>query len=142
MRILWVTTEMVPFAMAGGLADVSTALPNALAKRNHDVRIVLPFYSFIKAKITNPQLCSSFEDFSTRNVSIYLTNSSSEIPIYLIDHELFEIDSIYENEGMAERYALFSWVAAQLGKSVDWTPDIIHAHDWPTGPVAAFVNQD
>ncbi|MHA2168608.1 MAG: glycogen synthase, partial [Candidatus Kariarchaeaceae archaeon] len=38
--------------------------------------------------------------------------------------------------------ALFSWVAAQLGKSVDWTPDIIHAHDWPTGPVAAFVNQD
>jgi len=44
MNILFVSSEAVPFSKSGGLADVCGALPKALAKRGHDVRVVIPRY--------------------------------------------------------------------------------------------------
>ena len=44
MNIFWVTSEAVPFAKTGGLADVSGALPDALAARGHNVSIFMPWY--------------------------------------------------------------------------------------------------
>ena len=44
LKVLFVVSECVPFAKAGGLGDVSGALPITLAARGHDVRVVLPRY--------------------------------------------------------------------------------------------------
>ena len=44
MKILFVASEVDPFAKTGGLADVAAALPKALAALGHDVRIVMPLY--------------------------------------------------------------------------------------------------
>ena len=44
MKILWVTSEATPYAKTGGLADVSGALPEALAKRGHQVTVFMPYY--------------------------------------------------------------------------------------------------
>ncbi|RPH97109.1 glycogen synthase, partial [candidate division KSB1 bacterium] len=46
-KVLFVTSEVTPFSKTGGLADVSGALPAALATAGCDVRIVTPFYGFI-----------------------------------------------------------------------------------------------
>ena len=53
MKILMTTSEAVPFAKTGGLADAVSALSIALAKLGHDVRIVLPrYYSISREKLT------------------------------------------------------------------------------------------
>ena len=44
LKVLFVSSEAVPFAKTGGLADVSGALPKALKGMGVDVRLVLPFY--------------------------------------------------------------------------------------------------
>ena len=51
MRILIATSEAVPFAKTGGLADVGYALPHAQKKQGADVRILLPAYREVLNKL-------------------------------------------------------------------------------------------
>ena len=52
MKILMVTSEAVPFAKTGGLADAVSALSLALSKQGHDVRIVMPrYYKIDRSKL-------------------------------------------------------------------------------------------
>ena len=50
MKILFTSSECVPFIKTGGLADVVGALAPVLAKKGHDVRVVLPLYTAIDSK--------------------------------------------------------------------------------------------
>ena len=52
MNVLIISAEVAPFAKVGGLADVAGALPKALHRQGHDVRVVMPCYKMIE---TNPQ---------------------------------------------------------------------------------------
>ena len=42
MNIVWATSESVPYAKTGGLADVSSALPKALAQRGPSIHVIMP----------------------------------------------------------------------------------------------------
>ncbi len=46
-KILFVSSEVVPFVKTGGLADVSAALPQMLSELGHEVRIVVPKYGAV-----------------------------------------------------------------------------------------------
>ncbi|HEY4219898.1 MAG TPA: glycogen/starch synthase, partial [Myxococcota bacterium] len=50
MRILFVSSEVAPFAKSGGLGDVSAALPRQLHALGHDVRVVVPMYSRVHGR--------------------------------------------------------------------------------------------
>ena len=47
MKILFATSECVPFVKTGGLADVVGALPKEILKAGEDVRVILPLYRAI-----------------------------------------------------------------------------------------------
>jgi len=47
LKILFVTSEVVPFVKTGGLADVSSALPQMLSEMGHEIRIVVPKYGAV-----------------------------------------------------------------------------------------------
>src|SRR2546428_3307018 len=49
LRVLFVASEVEPFAKTGGLADVASALPRVLAAKGHDVRVILPKYRGVEA---------------------------------------------------------------------------------------------
>ena len=49
-KILFVTSECVPFIKTGGLADVAGSLPKYFDKEKYDVRVMLPYYQCIPAK--------------------------------------------------------------------------------------------
>ena len=148
MKILMVSSEATPFAKSGGLADMVGALTRALDRAGHDVRIVLPrYYSIPRAsleKVDGP-LCVPVgwgEEWCAVYKSVL---PGSKAPVYFLDHErFFGREGIYGSKEETDfrdnpqRFSFFSRAVFQLCRKLGWIPDILHAHDWPTGLVPVY----
>jgi starch synthase len=66
--------------------------------------------------------------------------------VYLLDHEsLFGRGYLYDPPGSfaPDNLARFGFLcrgALQLCKSLGWTPDVFHVHDWPTALIPVYLN--
>ena len=150
MKILMVTSEAVPFAKTGGLADAVSALSIALTELGHDVRIVLPRYYKIdrdKLNILPGPMCVHC-GFGETWTAVYesVLPGKTPVPVYFIDHEqLFGRDGIYgtpqetDFHDNPERFTLLCQGAFQLCRKLNWIPDIIHAHDWSAALAPALL---
>ena len=56
LKILFLASEIAPFAKTGGLADVANSLPKALTALGHDVRLVMPCYASIPKNLLGKRL--------------------------------------------------------------------------------------
>lgn len=137
MNILFATSEAVPLAKTGGLADVAGALPKALNKRGVDTRVVLPKYAQIPAPLTLQfELVTHFNvSFGWRNQYCGLLRAEFDgITYYLIDNEFyFKRDGLYGYGDDAERFVFFCFAVMEAVRYMEFHPDIVHCHDWQTG---------
>lgn len=140
MRIAILTSEAVPFAKTGGLADVSGALPKALAQQDVDAKLILPLYDQIDRSLLNG---GSMENVrvewrgQVHHVRFWYSDAAGA-PAYLLDApEFFARPSIYGHNDDHIRFAFFSRAALALLKALDWQPDVVHGNDWPCGFAAA-----
>ena len=146
MRVMFVSSEAYPLAKTGGLADVSAALPRALAELGVDVRLVLPGYpcalETAPHKIVEAEFPRVTGAAPTRLIRTCMPDSG--LPVWLVDcADLFNrTGGLYQDHDgtdwsdNAQRFAYFSAVAAQLalGQLVpDWHADVVHANDWHAG---------
>ena len=150
MKILMISSEAVPFAKSGGLGDAVSALAIALARLGHDVRLLMPRYYFIPREdlvaIEGPMgVPMGREEHWTSIYSSFLP--SSEVPVYFMDFEeyfgrtgVYGLSSQSEYPDNPERFALLSRAAFQLCRKLGWTPDIMHAHDWPSSLVPVYLS--
>ncbi|HEV7799034.1 MAG TPA: glycogen/starch synthase, partial [Pyrinomonadaceae bacterium] len=136
MRVAILSSEVVPFAKTGGLADVAGALPKALAKQEVDARVILPLFQQIDRSLLSAEV---IEDVPVewrgqiRATRIYQSDAAGA-PAYLIDApEFFAKPSIYGYSNDHERFAFFCRAALALIKHIEWQPDIVHGNDWPCG---------
>jgi starch synthase len=136
MRIAILSSEVVPFAKTGGLADVAGALPKALGKHDVDARVILPLYQQIDKGWLNNSIIQNVPvewRGQIRPTRVYQSDAAGA-PAYLIDApEYFSQPSIYGYSNDHERFAFFSRAALALVKHLDWQPDIVHGNDWPCG---------
>jgi starch synthase len=136
MRIAILSSEVVPFAKTGGLADVAGALPKALVKQGVDARVILPFYQQIDRSLVNADFIENVPvewRGQIRLTRVYQSDAAG-FPAYLIDApEYFSQASIYGYSNDHERFAFFSRAALALVKHLDWQTDIVHGNDWPCG---------
>lgn len=142
MNILLAASEVVPYAKTGGLADVAGALPKALARLGHNVRVVMPRYNIDSILSRAEQLPGDLAipfDFHTRYSRVYV-DRSGEASVYFIDApEYFSRGRLYGEYDDVERFAYFSRACLELAKALGERFDIIHLNDWMTGLVAAFL---
>jgi starch synthase len=154
MRILFVSSEIYPLAKTGGLADVSAALPAALAARGVDVRLVMPGYPRALMAAVDKRLVLQLPArdgrVATRLFAARLPES--DLPVYLVDApDLFNRDGgLYQDAhghdwaDNAARFAHFSRIAAELacGRLLrGWRADVVHANDWHTGLLPLFLGE-
>lgn len=145
LNILILAAEIVPFAKVGGLADVVGALPISLQALGHDVRLVMPRYGQIDPdRFGLTTLIDSLDvkmgEYSVR-VSIRQATIGDGIPVYMVDApRYFERENIYGYTDDGERFILFCRAALEAVRALNWSPDIIHCHDWHTGFVPNWMH--
>lgn len=150
-KILMVTSEAVPFAKAGGLGDVISPLSLALKNVGLDVRIIMPRYYFIDKKPfrqTGIKLNLSLGRETDQADILEYSLNEGEVPVYFLENEkYYGRDGIYGTreepffQDNLKRFSLLSLAAFSLGPAVGFSPDVIHAHDWPAGLVPLYRNR-
>ena len=157
LKILFVTSEVLPFIKTGGLADVSSALPQKLMELGHQVRIVVPKYGAIderkykihevvRLKDLTTQIGEKEVVFSLR--SSFLVGQKARVQIYFLDNDEYfgSRHSLYSDpltgEDFAdndERFTLLAKSVFELITKLGWVPDIIHCNDWQCGLIPPYL---
>ena len=149
MKVLLITSECAPFAKVGGLSDMVAGLAKSLQQLGHDVRIVLPLYSFIDRKKFGLHIVGSHCVHMGGNVEhwvgLHETKMDGSVPVWFVEYEnYFGRMGLYDGAqghytDNAYRYAMLSKAALQICKDRQWIPQIMHAHDWPSALVPVFL---
>ena len=137
MRVLFVTPECAPLAKAGGLGDVSAALPPALRALGHAVDVLFPAYSGVLDRI--PRAVEEHR-FGELGFECRLLRQGG---LLLLDcPPLYErAGSPYQDSGgedwpdNALRFGLLSRIAARL----DAGYDVLHCNDWPAALAPVYA---
>ena len=145
LKILFVVSEMEPFAKVGGLAEVIGTLSRRLAGLDCDVRIVLPYYKLVRKNLRKLRLRAKKLDKKVATAIDWLVEEGElyevkykDVRIYLLENaKFFDRDQIYatskgEFEDNDLRFGFLSLCALETAKAVNFKPDIIHCHDWQT----------
>jgi len=156
-KILFVTSEVVPFVKTGGLADVSAALPQMLSEMGHEVRIVVPKYGAVddrKFKIHEVVRLKDLKiNIGEKEVifslkSCFLPGQKIRVQIYFLDNQEYfgSRNSLYSDpmngsdyEDNDERFILLNRAVFELIIKLGWIPDIIHCNDWQCGLIPAYL---
>ena len=151
MKIAFVSTECVPYAKTGGLADVAGALPITLSELGCEVKVFIPKY-FIIDEVKHG-LKYNWEigempvrvNGQIRSVHVHqskLPNSNVEINFIDCPH-YFHRHRIYTNDmDEDERFILFSKGVIETLQRMQWAPDILHCNDWQTGLMPLFIKDN
>lgn len=128
LKVLFVSSEVVPFSKTGGLADVAGSLPVALHKAGIDIRVATPRYKSV-------------------NVFGNKTRLNGRVPVYFIENDAyFTRDNLYGDEkgdypDNLNRFVFFSRRILELLKEINFKPDIIHCNDWQTALVPVYLKE-
>lgn len=145
MKVLYVSSEALPFVASGGLADVAGSLPFALRRRFVGARVVLPLYGEkisdeMKSKIK--YVCNFPVPVSWRMQYCGLFEAHLDgVIYYFLDNEYyFKRENLYGYYDDAERFAFFSRAVLEMLAHIDFKPDIINCNDWQSALIPVYYN--
>ncbi|MBW0004533.1 MAG: glycogen synthase GlgA [Hyphomicrobiales bacterium] len=149
-RVLFVTPEMADFVKVGGLGEVSAALPRSLLA-NCDVRVMVPGYRAVLERSDEIELIGrlpAFAGIPPCGLGRLTTADGLVVYVVLCD-ELYDRDGTPYNNAQGEdfpdndvRFARLSLAAVELADrrgDPHWSPDLIHANDWPAALAPAYA---
>lgn len=157
LKILFVTSEVFPFVKTGGLADVSSALPQMLSELGHEVRIVIPKYGAVDdrkfkiheiVRLKDLQVKIGEKDVTFSLKSCFLPGPRVRVQIYFLDNQEYfgSRNGLYSDPLTGkdypdndERFILLNRSVMELIIKLGWIPDVIHCNDWQTGLIPAYI---
>lgn len=156
-KILFVTSEVVPFVKTGALGDVSSSLTQKLQELGHQVRIVVPKYGAIDERKYKIHEVVRLKDLKTeiggKEVvyslrSSFLVGSKARVQLYFLDNDDYfgSRRSLYADpisgrdyKDNDERFILLARSVFELISKLGWIPDIIHCNDWQGGLIPVYL---
>ena len=150
MKIILASSEVVPFAKTGGLADVCGALPRELEKLGHEVNVFMPFYQCVKQDRFDIQSTGHKLEIPVGNHveegQLFKTQMpESNVSLWLVGHnEFFNREGLYGENGQdyednCERFTFFCRSVLESIRMLELHPELIHVNDWQTGLIPALL---
>jgi starch synthase len=150
MEIVMVSSEALPFAKTGGLADVCGALPMRLANMGHRCSLFMPGYaSALQSGHPIEDTHLGFVlDMAGKRMAVRILKSTfadGALDYYFIDQpHYFQRSHLYGDEHQAysdncERFAFFCRAVVEAIERLRIPAEIVHCHDWQAGLVPAYI---
>lgn len=151
LDVLAVASEVFPLIKTGGLADVTGALPAALAPLGVRVTTLVPGYPAVLSTLQGARTARRLEDWFGGPARLIRARAAGL--------ELFVLDAphLFDRPGgpyagadgrdyadNAIRFAALSRLAASIGQGLapGYRPELVHAHDWQAGLTSAYLAYD
>ncbi|TWU56743.1 Glycogen synthase [Rubripirellula tenax] len=154
MNIVFLTTEAVPFAKTGGLADVCGTLPSEIGRSGNRTAVIMPAFRSIRRAgipIQSTDISFAVPMSNEKLVGCRLLKSNlpdSDTPVWFIDQpQYFDREFLYgtslgDYPDNDERFAFFCRAAIMAIARIGWSVDIVHCNDWQSGLVPALMAAD
>jgi starch synthase len=151
MKIAFASSEVVPFAKTGGLADVAGALPKELSNLGNEVKVFMPKYYTINEYEYGHHYDSLIGELKIsvggyeHSVHVFYGKlPDSDVDIYFVHYpNFFHREKIYtEDWDEDERFILFSKAVIQIMQKLGWAPDIMHVNDWQTSLIPVLLKEN
>jgi starch synthase len=156
LNVLFVSSEVDPFAKTGGLADVAGALPQTIRALDHEIRVMMPRYGSINERKSHLHEMLRLKEidipvgkkhYPASVKSSFITNNHTKVQVYFLDNPaLFGRSGLYVSPETKkdyadndERFIFFCRGTLEVLKRLGWAPDIIHCNDWHTGLIPAYL---
>jgi starch synthase len=149
MKIVFATSEMVPYAKTGGLADVCGSLPAELAGLGHSLKIFMPRYKQVdmskfglKLRLKDLEVPIGTE---TKIANIYAATFKDKVEVYFVDDtDFFTRDQLYgtpqgDYPDNDRRFIFFQRAVIESLKKMNFKPDVINCHDWQSGLIPVYL---
>ncbi|WKZ22976.1 MAG: glycogen synthase GlgA [Candidatus Brocadiaceae baterium WH-1] len=152
MKVVYVSSEVMPFAKTGGLADIAGTLPKSLQKQGIDIMVIMPLYGIVK---NHPYPLSKIDLQVVVRIGDKLKCGyvykgflpDSQVPVYFLDNEqYYGRKGLYNYPGTtrdfednSERFIFFDQAVLEIIDQLNICPDIVHCNDWQTGLVPVYL---
>lgn len=150
MKILFVASEAAPYVKTGGLGDVIGALPRALARRGHDILVVVPRYGVIDGqqfglRDTGRRVEVQFPGLSA-GAHVHVHVPAERLRYLFLQNPWYDRKELYGEAGRDyrdnhKRFALLCAGALEAAKQQGFAPDAVHAHDWQAALVPLILKR-
>lgn len=141
LKLCILSSEIMPYAKTGGLADVAGALIGEFARRGADVRAFMPFYASVRGGPWRFEPLPGVRDVPIEiggtgyAFSVFTAPEPGGGPtMYFIDCPVFfDRPSLYTTDADEHRrFILFTLAALETCKRLGLVPDVFHCNDWHT----------
>lgn len=148
MKILSAASEVFPLVKTGGLADVTGALPAALAAQGVEMLTIVPGYPAVMAALEDAAKLHAYDDLFGGKATL-LRGRARGLELIVVN-----APHLYDRPGNpylgpdgkdwpdnARRFAALSRAAAEVAsaKVGESGADILHCHDWQTALAPVYV---
>jgi starch synthase len=148
LKLCILSSEIVPYAKTGGLADVAGALIQNLNSLGHDVRAFMPLYAAVGRAHPTLRPVPAVESvplrIGTTDYRFSLKAASypgTDRPIYFVDcPALFDREALYTNDpDEHRRFLLLTRAAMESCQILRFVPDVFHCNDWHTAFLPLYL---
>ncbi|UDQ99133.1 glycogen synthase GlgA [Lentisphaerota bacterium WC36G] len=152
-NIVWVSSEVHPYAKTGGLADVVASLSLQQSKMGHNVSVIMPFYRQQIADL-NIKFNKKYDllevpfGFHTEWAQVLEHRVNKNLKFYFIEFDrFFDRPTLYDYNGSeysdnGQRYIFFSRAAMETVKLLNIKADILHTNDWHSALCCVYLKSD